>query len=48
MRKYRVTSKLEFSPRATKGDYDFDRDSSQQDLLNTMALSLVEKKEGVG
>ena len=26
MRKYRVTSKLEFSPRATKGDYDFDRD----------------------
>jgi predicted kinase len=26
MRRYRVNSKLEFSPRATKGDYDFDRD----------------------
>ena len=26
MRRYRVHSKLEFSSRATKGDYDFDRD----------------------
>ena len=26
MNKYRVRSKLQFSPRATKGDYDFDRD----------------------
>ena len=26
MNKYRIRSKLQFSPRATKGDYDFDRD----------------------
>tara|TARA_R100000951_G_scaffold113777_1_gene116529 strand:- start:665 stop:2110 length:1446 start_codon:yes stop_codon:yes gene_type:complete len=44
MRKYRVTSKLEFSPRATKGDYDFDRDiiklrpsyKSVQDFMITL------------
>lgn len=44
MRKYRITSKLEFSPRATKGDYDFDRDiiklrplyKSVQDFMITL------------
>jgi predicted kinase/ribosomal protein S13 len=44
MNKYRVNSKLEFSPRATKGDYDFDRDiiklrpfyKSVQDFMITL------------
>ena len=44
MRRYRVNSKLEFSSRATKGDYDFDRDiiklrpfySSMRDFLITV------------
>ena len=44
MNKYRINSKLEFSPRATKGDYDFDRDiiklrpfyKSVQDFMITL------------
>src|SRR5210317_1592643 len=44
MNKYRVRSKLKFSPRATKGDYDFDRDiihlrpfyKSVQDFMITL------------
>ena len=44
IKKYRVHSKLEFSPRATKGDYDFDRNiiklrpfySSMRDFLITV------------
>ena len=40
--------KTAFHSGGIKKRYGFNRDSSQQDLQNTMTLSLVEKKEGVG
>ena len=53
MKKYRVSSKLEFSTRATKGDYDFEKDiiklrpnySSMRDFLITLLHEIYHAKD---